>query len=73
MSFKQYTDVLEKTFDGRNETRAITVDGEMTISIWDGVQWIITDTLTTGAHVCYTKNLRLKFTPLSGSFSINED
>lgn len=68
----KYTAELIKTFSGRKDSRAIVVDGSVTISVGDGEgNWVESDTLETGAHELFTRNLYLKFTPVSGSFSID--
>jgi len=61
------------SFGDESESRAVVVDGSVDVSIWDGVSWVVADTLTTGPVEYFTKNLRLKFTPTGGaSFFIDE-
>ena len=71
MSITKFTVETEKNFDGRRESRTLVVNGELETYVWDGTEWILTDTLTTDSYEYYTKNTRIKFVPLSGSFSID--
>ena len=49
------------------------MSGSVTVNVWDGSDWILADTLTTGSSEYFTKNTRLKITPdVGASFYIDE-
>ena len=68
----RYTTEQTIAFNSLRDSRSITDNGELQIRVWDTTEFILADTLTTGSCEYFTKGLRLKFTPVSGSYYIEE-
>ena len=63
----RYTSTQKTSFGSLDESRVLIVNGEVSISSFDGVEYILSDTVQTGTKEIFTKNTVLKFTPTTGS------
>lgn len=67
----RYTNEQEFTFSAAAESRAVCIKangGSVQVYANDGVEWILTDTLTEdGCKEIFTKGLSMKFTPVGGA------
>ena len=66
----RYTDTQEVTYLEIHESVALTVQangGQLDVHVWDGENWIETDTFTATESVeYYVKGLTVRFTPSGG-------
>lgn len=69
---KKYTETTAFSFNDLRDSRAVVVDGEVTLNSWDGDAWVAGETLTTGSYEVFTKGLRLQVEITSGTFSVDE-
>lgn len=63
----RYTTEQTLSFGDTQDSRVLIVSGSVTVNAWDGSDWVLADTLTTGSYEYFTKNTRLKITPDVGS------
>ena len=73
----RYTAQKEIAFGTAPQSRVLSVQvngGTLTIERWDGVSWILADTVTADKVApCFTQNSLLRFTPAGGAvFDIDE-
>lgn len=69
----RYTTQQEFSFSDGQDSRVLIVNGSVTVNAWDGQDWVLTDSLTTGSREYFTVNTRLQFIPEVGSsFYIDE-
>lgn len=69
----RYTETKEFTFGSMIESRAIVVDGSVTINAWYGNAWVLSETITTGTAEIFTRNTNLQIVPdVSSSYWIDE-
>ena len=69
----RYTTEQTLSFGDTQDSRILIVSGSVTVNVWDGSDWVLADTLTTGSSEYFTKNTRLKITPdVGASFYIDE-
>lgn len=69
-----YTQETILAFNDSKVSRALIVDGSASVSAWNGVSWIATDSLVTGTYQYYTSGLKLRFEPAAdSSITIQED
>lgn len=71
----QFTTQQDFTYGGDLETIALIVKtngGNLVVSVWDGEQYVISDTVSTdGANEIFVKSQVMRFTPSGGcTFSI---
>ena len=70
----RYTSTQVISFGPLQESRILIVNGELTINAFDGVDYILSDTLQTGTKEIFTKNMTLQFVPSAGSsFFLGEE
>lgn len=63
----RYTSTQIISFGPLQESRILIVNGELTINVFDGVDYILSDTVQTGSKEIFTKNATLQFVPTGGS------
>lgn len=68
----RYTTEQLIAFPENRDNRIVTVNGSLEVYVYDGVDFILSDTLATGSFVLFTRGSSFKFTPLSGSYAIEE-
>lgn len=68
----RYTTEQLIAFPENRDNRRVTVNGSLEVYVFDGVDFVLTDTFVTGSYVIFTRGTSFKFTPISGSFSIEE-
>jgi len=69
----RYTTQKEFSFSDGQDSRVLIVNGSVTVNAWDGQDWVLADSLTTGSSEYFTVNTRLQFIPEAGSsFYIDE-
>ena len=76
MAFKkgtQYSAEHLQHFSDKKDTAPIVVNGTTEVYVWDGTDWVLADTLDTGAYQYFTRGLYLKFVPISGTFTLFEE
>ncbi len=73
MPMNRYDQDLTFKFSTKREARLLVVDGSIDISVWDGVNWIATDTFTSGSYEYYTDGAYLKVELGSGTYSFYTD
>ncbi len=73
MTMKRYESDLTFKFSTKRDARLLVVNGSITISVWDGEEWVETDTFTTGSYEYYTNGAYLQVECGSGSYSFYFD
>lgn len=69
----RYTNTQSFSFNKIRETRSIIVQGEVQINVWDTLNWIPSEVITTGSAEIYTAGVRLQIVPTeSSSYLIDE-
>jgi hypothetical protein len=73
----RYTEQKELAFGPLPQSRVLSVQvngGSLTIDRWDGVSWVLADTVTADKVApCFTQNSLLRFVPTGGAvFDIDE-
>ena len=68
MAKQRFTDTQEISFLALRESRNISNTGTLTVSVWTGNEYILTDTLSEGSREYFTQGLRLKFEITSGDY-----
>ena len=69
----RYTAEKIFSFSDGQDSRVLIVNGGVTVNAWDGQDWVLSDSLTTGTSELFTLNTRLKIIPDAGSsFYIDE-
>lgn len=68
----RYTTEQKISFLENRDNRRVTVNGSLEVYVFDGVDYILSDTLLTGSFALFTRGTSFKFTPVSGSYSIEE-
>lgn len=63
----RYTSTKVISFGPLDESRILIVNGEVAINAYDGVDYILSDTVQTGTKEIFTKNATLQFVPTGGS------
>lgn len=69
----RYTSTQEISFDIERESRGISANGTLTISVYTGNEWLVADTITDSTVRYFTKALRLKFEISPGGFYYIEE
>lgn len=69
----RYTNTQAFSFSKLRDTRLIVVTGEVQINVWDSLNWVQSDVITTGSAEIYTAGVRLQIVPTeSSSYLIDE-
>ena len=68
MAKQRFTAEQEISFQSLRQSRNISNTGTLTVSVWTGNEYIVTDTLSEGSREYFTQGLRLKFEITSGDY-----
>ena len=68
MAKQRFTATQEISFQSLRQSRNISNTGTLTVSVWTGNEYIVTDTLSEGSREYFTQGLRLKFEITAGDY-----
>ena len=68
MAKQRFTATQEISFQSLRQSRNISNTGTLTVSVWTGNEYVVTDTLSEGSREYFTQGLRLKFEITAGDY-----